>query len=137
MGCYEDFWQVTESALIFACKTLNLPCEPATRAQLMDAYLHLEPYPEVRQALSALSDYALAILSNGSPRMLQAAVQNAGLEGTFSHVISVDEAKIYKPSPRVYQLASQKMGMAETATGFVSSNAWDVIGARAFGLWTC
>ncbi len=62
MGRYEDFWQVTESALVFTCKALNLPCPPATRAQLMEAYLHLEPYPEVQQALSALSDYSLAIL---------------------------------------------------------------------------
>lgn len=137
MGCYEDFWQVTESALIFACKTLNLPCEPATRTQLMDAYLHLKPYPEVRQALSALSNYSLAILSNGSPRMLQAAVKSAGLEGVFSHVISVDEVKIYKPSPQVYQLAPQKTGVDKSAIGFVSSNSWDIIGAKAFGLWTC
>ena len=137
MGHYEDFWQVTESALIVACQTLNLPCEPARRAQLMDAYLHLEPYPDVRPALTALADYSLAILSNGSSRMLQAAVASAGLEGLFSHVISVDEAKIYKPSPRVYQLASQKMGLPAAAIGFVSSNAWDVIGAKAVGFWTC
>ena len=103
----------------------------------MDAYLHLEPFPEVGQGLRALSGYSLAILSNGSPRMLQAAVKSAQLEGTFSHVISVDEAKIYKPSPRVYQLASQKMGLPAAAIGFVSSNAWDVIGAKAVGFWTC
>ncbi len=137
MGYYEDFWRVTESALAFACQALNLPCEPATRAQLMDAYLHLEPYPEVRQALSALSDYPLVILSNGSPRMLQSAVESAELEGIFSYVISIDEIKIYKPSPRVYQLASQKLGVPETAIGFVSSNSWDVIGAKAFGFWAC
>ncbi len=137
MGRYEDFWQVTESALTFACKTLNLLCPPATRAELMEAYLHLEPYPEVQASLRALSRYPLAILSNGSPRMLQAAVESAGLQGMFSHVLSVDEVKMYKPSPRVYQLASRKMGVAESAIGFVSSNFWDVAGAKAFGLWTC
>lgn len=137
MGRYEDFWQVTEAALVFACKTLNLPCPPATRAELMEAYLHLDPYPEVLPSLKALSNYPLAILSNGSPRMLQAAVESAGLQGIFSHVLSVDAVKIYKPSPRVYELASQKMGVAASAIGFVSSNSWDVIGAKAAGLWTC
>ena len=137
MGRYEDFWQVTEAALVFACKTLNLPCPPATRAELMEAYLHLDPYPEVLPSLKALSNYPLAILSNGSPRMLQAAVESAGLRGIFSHVLSVDTVRIYKPSPRVYELASQKMGVAASAIGFVSSNSWDVIGAKAAGLWTC
>jgi len=137
MGRYEDFWQVTESALVFACKSLSLSCPPGTRAQLMEAYLRLDPYTEVREALKTLSNYPLAILSNGSPRMLHAVVKSAGLEGVFSHVISVDEVKIYKPSPRVYQLASQKMSVPETAIGFVSSNSWDVIGAKAFGFWTC
>jgi len=137
MGRYEDFWQVTEAALVFACKTLNLPCPPATRAELMEAYLHLDPYPEVLPSLKALANYPLAILSNGSPRMLQAAVESAGLRGIFSHILSVDTVKIYKPSPRVYELASQKMGVATSAIGFVSSNSWDVIGAKAAGLWTC
>src|SRR2546425_8838100 len=98
MGRYEDFWQVTESALVFACKSLSLSCPPGTRAQLMEAYLRLDPYTEVREALKTLSNYPLAILSNGSPRMLHAVVKSAGLEGVFSHVISVDEVKIYKRS---------------------------------------
>ncbi len=136
MGRYEDFWHVTESALSFACKTLNLQCPPATSAQLMEAYLHLDSYPEVKQALNSLSEYSLAILSNGSPRMLQAAVESAGLQGIFSRVISVDEVKIYKPSPRVYRLASQKLRVAKAAIGFVSSNFWDIAGAKAFGLRT-
>jgi 2-haloacid dehalogenase len=136
MGRYEDFWQVTESALVFACNSLGLSCPPATRAELMEAYLHLQPFPEVSQALKALSGFALAILSNGSPKMLQAAVASAGLQGVFSHVLSVDEVKIYKPSPRVYQLARDRMGLPSTAIGFVSSNSWDVIGAKNFGFWT-
>lgn len=137
MGRHKDFWQVTESALVFACKSLNLPCPPATRAQLMDAYQHLDPFPEVRQALKSLSGYPLAILSNGSPRMLRAAVESSGLKGVFSQVISVEAAKIYKPSPRVYQLACKKLRVAKGAIGFVSSNCWDVIGAKNFGFWTC
>jgi 2-haloacid dehalogenase len=102
----------------------------------MEAYLRLESYPEVRQALTALSGYSLAILSNGSPRMLRAAVTSAGLQGTFSRVISVDSAKIFKPSPRVYGLAPQKLRVAKAAIGFVSSNFWDVAGAKAFGFRT-
>lgn len=137
MGRYEDFWQVTESALVFACKSLDLSCPPATRAELMEAYLHLQPFPEVPQALRAVSGYSRAILSNGSPKMLQAAVASAGLEGMFSHVLSVDEVKIYKPNPRVYQQACDRMGLATSAIGFISSNFWDVAGARNFGFWTC
>lgn len=137
MGCYEDLWQVTESALVFACKSLRLQCEPATRAKLMNAYLNLKTFPEVHQTLGALSQYSLAILSNGSPCMLQAAVESAGLKGIFSHVISVDELKTYKPNPKVYQLAIDKTGVDKSAIGFVSSNSFDVIGARAFGFWTC
>jgi 2-haloacid dehalogenase len=137
MGRYEDFWNVTESGLVFACKNLGLSCPPPARAQLMSAYLHLEPFGEVQQALRALDDYSLAILSNGSPRMLRAAVKSAGLDGVFTQVISVDEVKIYKPNPRVYRLAPQKLKLAKTRIGFVSSNFWDVAGAKAFGLWTC
>ena len=137
MGRYQDFWKVTESALVFACKVLGLPCDPSTRDRLMDAYLRLDPYPEVPAALNALSHYPLAILSNGSPRMLKAAVENAGLQGLFAQVISVHEVKIYKPSPRVYQLAPKRLGVGPEAIGFVSSNSFDVIGAKAFGFWVC
>jgi len=137
MGRYEDFWQVTESALVFACRSLNLSCPPATRQKLMDAYLHLDSYPEVLQALRSLSTYKLAILSNGSPRMLAAVVENTGLRDVFSDVISVDEVKIYKPSPRVYELAPRHLKVPQDAIGFISSNFWDIAGAKSFGLWTC
>jgi len=137
MGRYEDFWQVTESALVFACRSLNLACPPATRQKLMDAYLHLNPFPEVRQALQSLSRYKLAILSNGSPRMLAAVVESTGLKAVFADVISVDEVKIFKPSPRVYELAPRHLKVPLDAIGFISSNFWDIAGARSFGLWTC
>ena len=137
MGRYEDFWQVTESALAFACRSLQLACPPATRQRLMDGYLHLDPFPEVRQALQSLARYKLVILSNGSPRMLAAVVENAGLKDVFADVISVDEVKIFKPSPRVYELASRHLKLPQGAIGFISSNFWDIAGARSFGLWTC
>ncbi len=136
MGRYKDFWQVTESALAFACMSLGLSCPPDMRAKLMETYLHLDPFPEVQEALRALSDYSLAILSNGSPRMLRAAVESADLKGIFSRIISVDEARIYKPSPRVYRLAPQKLHVATSAIGFISANFWDIAGAKAFGFHT-
>jgi len=136
MGRYKDFWQVTESALVFACKSLGLPCPPDTRAKLMETYLHLNTFAEVQQSLRALSGYSLAILSNGSPRMLRAAVDSAGLKGVFSRILSVDAAKIYKPSPRVYRLAPQKLRVSRGAIGFISANFWDIAGAKAFGFHT-
>lgn len=137
MGRYEDFWQVTEAALVFATKSMGLRCDAAVRQRLLDAYLRLDPFPEVKPALEALADHNLAILSNGSPRMLKAVVENAGLARTFKHVISVDEVKIYKPSPRVYELAPRRTDVPTHDTGFISANFWDIAGAKSFGFWTC
>ncbi|MBI1882067.1 MAG: haloacid dehalogenase type II, partial [Chloroflexi bacterium] len=136
MGRYEDFWEITAKALRFACRALTLPLEPDRQARLVEAYLYLETYPEVHQALTALADYPLAILSNGSPPMLAAVVSNANLQDTFAHVISVDEVKIFKPSPQVYRLVVDKLGLAPETIGFVSSNSFDIIGATAFGFRT-
>ncbi len=138
MKHYADFWKVTEDGLVFAANSLNLKLDPAKRKQLMDAYLSLATFPDVPPGLKELSaaGYRLAILSNGSPRMLQEAAKNSGIDRLLAHIISVDEIKIYKPSPRVYQLAAKKLGTAPEATGFVSSNSWDVAGAASFGLTT-
>jgi 2-haloacid dehalogenase len=136
-GTYEDFWLVTESALKFACRSLNLACPPPTQQALMESYLHLDLFPDVRETLARLSQYKMAILSNGSPKMLAAAVENANLHGIFADVISVDEVKIYKTSPRAYGLVSQHLGVPGGAVAFVSSNFWDIAGANSFGFWTC
>ena len=136
-GQYEDFWKVTESALAFACRSLSLACPPQTREVLMESYLHLDIFPDVRPALAKLSQYKLAILSNGSPRMLSAVVESARLNGVFTNVISVDEVKIYKTSPRVYGLVSEHLGVAHSGVAFASSNFWDIAGAKSFGFWTC
>jgi len=133
MDRYEDFWKVTESALVATCNAMNLPLEAKARAQLMEAYLSLKPFPEVKQTLSALSKIPKAILSNGNLRMLEDVVKNAGLEGAFSQLISIEEAKIYKPSAAAYQLAVKKMGADAESIGFVSSNFFDVAGAKVFG----
>jgi 2-haloacid dehalogenase len=137
MGRYEVFEKVTAESLVFACKKLNLDLSAEKRAQLMDAYNKLDTFPEVKEALKTLSSVPLAILSNGSPKMLQALVKRGGLEGVFTKVISVDEAKIYKPSPKAYQLTIDAFKVkTRSEIGFVSSNGWDAIGATSFGLTT-
>jgi len=110
---------------------------PQTREDLMESYLHLDIFFDVRPALAKLSHLKLAILSNGSPRMLAAAVESAGLNDVFTDVISADEVKIYKTSPRVYSLVSEHLGVSDSAVAFVSSNFWDIAGAKSFGFWTC
>jgi 2-haloacid dehalogenase len=133
MGRYEDFWTVTESALTFACGRLGLQVRAADRQRLMDAYLALDPFPEVRAALARLRDLPCAILSNGAPRMLQAVVEHGGLGEYLRAIISVDDVRTFKPHPAVYALGPARLGLPRTAVGFVSSNGWDVAGAKAFG----
>jgi 2-haloacid dehalogenase len=136
MNRYKDFWQVTEEALEFSCSSLGLTSTPEEKQQLMQQYLRLAAYPDARDALAALDGLPLLILSNGSPRMLEAVVQNAALANRFSALLSVDAVKIYKPSPLVYQLALNETRLDKNAIGFVSSNSWDIAGATAFGLQT-
>jgi len=133
MGRYQDFWDVTGAALSFACRRLGLEVGPAERARLMDAYLGLDPFPEVRTALERLRGLRCGILSNGAPRMLEAVVAHAGLGALLEAVISVDEVRTFKPAPAVYALGPARLGLPREAIGFVSSNCWDVIGAKAYG----
>jgi 2-haloacid dehalogenase len=135
MGSYADFWSITESALLSACSTLGLPANPSLQ-ELMGAYLRLGVFPDVLDALGSLSGHRLAVLSNGSPAMLAAAIRNAGLDGLFDCVISVDEAGAYKPSPAVYGLAPRRLGVPPSAIAFVSSNYWDAAGAARVGFRT-
>lgn len=133
MGRYADFTAVTRDALEYACKVLHLALDEKKCAQLMDAYNHLALYPDARDALAALSGLKLAILSNGSPAMLEPLVRNAGLGEVLNAVISVDRVKIFKPDSRVYQLAPDTLGVDKSEIGFVSSNYWDAAGAKSFG----
>jgi len=133
MGRYEDFWAVTEAALRFSLRRLGLRAGEAEIARLMEAYLSLACFPEVPAALERLAGRPLAILSNGSPRMLQAAVASSGLGARLQHVLSVDAVKTYKPAPSVYALGPRALGVPADALLFVSSNAWDVAGAKAVG----
>lgn len=133
-GNHADFWQVTGDALDFAMATLRLG-SPALRARLMDLYLSLSCYPEVPEVLRALKGKGmrLAILSNGTPAMLDAAVRNSQLAGIFDHVLSVEEVGIYKPHPLVYRLAADRLAIDPKEGCFVSSNGWDACAAQANG----
>jgi len=133
MGRYEDFWTVTEAALRYAIRRLALPVNEAQIRRLLEAYLSLACFPEVPAALARLAPRPRAILSNGSPRMLQAAVASSGLGPHLDHVLSVDTVKTYKPAPAVYALGPRALGVPVAELLFVSSNAWDVVGAKAFG----
>ena len=133
MNHYADFWQVTREALVYACRSLGLHCEVTQQDELMQEYLQLETYPDVTVGLEALLGQRLAILSNGSPGMLEAVVEHAGLTRTFATLMSVDTVRTYKPSPAVYQLAVEALKLKKSEIGFVSANYWDVVGAGAFG----
>jgi 2-haloacid dehalogenase len=137
MERYEDFWQVTEAALHFAVRQLGIVASEVQLVRLMEAYLSLSTFPDVKPAFEQLKGFPLAILSNGSPRMLEAAVRSSGLASYLAHVISVDAVKTYKPSPSVYALGPKAMGLSAGEILFVSSNAWDVAGAKAYGYRVC
>jgi 2-haloacid dehalogenase len=137
MGRYEDFWAVTEAALRFSLERLGIAAADEAIRRLMEAYLSLATFPEVQTALAAMAGTPLGILSNGSPTMLAAAVRSSGLEGRFAHVLSVDAVRIYKPSRAVYELGTRAFALPAGEILFVSSNGWDVAGAKAFGYRTC
>jgi 2-haloacid dehalogenase len=134
-GMHADFWQVTADALTYSLETLDLH-RPGIHDRLMQLYLTLEPFPEVPGVLDRLkrSGLPLAILSNGSPKMLDAAVSSAGLGRFFDAVLSVEEAGVFKPHRKVYQLAVDRLGVPAHTIAFQSSNAWDAYAASAFGM---
>jgi 2-haloacid dehalogenase len=136
MGRHRDFWRLTEDGLVYACKALGLDLTADARARLLQAYLRLTAFPDVKPGLEALRrrGLRLAILSNGEPKMLEAAAQSAGILGLLDRLISVEEVGVFKPSPRVYGLAPERLGVDSAELGFVSSNCWDVAGAASAGL---
>ncbi len=121
---HEDFWQVTGDALDFALETLGIE-KPGLRERLMTLYLTLDAFPEVPTVLMRLKQAGLqtAILSNGSPKMIDAVVKSANLVGLIDAVLSVEEVGIYKPHPKVYQLAVDRLKVPASAIAFQSSNA--------------
>jgi 2-haloacid dehalogenase len=135
MRRHRDFWQITGDALDHALAHHRIDPGPI-REPLLQAYLTLDTYPEVPAMLERLRAAGLkrAILSNGEPKMLQAGAESAGIAGLLDAVLSVEQVGVYKPDPRVYQLAVDRLGVPPEAIAFQSSNAWDVHGAASFGL---
>ncbi|HYM17836.1 MAG TPA: haloacid dehalogenase type II [Micropepsaceae bacterium] len=134
---HADFWQVTGDALDFTLETLGIADE-TLRRRLMDLYLSLETFPEVEGVLRQLKQAGMrtAILSNGNPAMLKSVVAANRLESLLDAVLSVEEAGVFKPHPKVYQLAVDRLGVPADAIAFQSSNAWDIHAASAFGMRT-
>lgn len=138
MEKYHDFWRVSEQALEFTFQRFGLEASPDQRRRLMAAWLRPTPYPDVATALPRLAErYPLAVLSNGTPRMLETGLKATGLRPHFRWVISVDAVKRYKPSPKVYELAPKHMKLRKEEILFVSANSFDVVGAKSFGFKVC
>ena len=129
MRRYVDFRAITRDALRYSLDTIGITPDEAVLDRIVDAYDNLSPYPEAAEALGALSQYRLAILSNGSPDMLDALVRNSGLDLFFEAVISVAPKQTYKPDPRAYELVHEQLGVRPEESVFVTSNGFDVAGA--------
>lgn len=135
---YKPFWEVTQDALVFSCKKLGLELSLEAQNALMGEYARLKAFPENLAVLRGLhaQGLKLSILSNGTSHMLQSAVEAAGMQGLFSHLLSVDSVRKYKTAPEAYQLGPDTFGVPAKQILFVSSNAWDVCCATWFGYTT-
>ena len=135
---HADFWQVTQDGLDWAMEKMGVGHDAALRERLLALYWELQAYPEVPAMLKALKDAGLntAILSNGSPDMLDGAVQSAGIADVLDDSLSVQSVGIFKPDARVYDLVGQRFGCAKGEVLFVSSNGWDAAGAAGYGFTT-
>jgi len=133
-GHYADFWTLTERALDYAFERVPTVSR-ALRTNLLDAYLTLDAFADARAALAELKARGrrIAILSNGTPRMLDAAVQASGIAALCDAILSVDTVRMYKPRPEVYALVTGRFGVKPDAVVFASSNRWDIMGAASFG----
>jgi 2-haloacid dehalogenase len=131
MQRYAPFSTVTREALAHSCEALGLELTAERMEALMAEYNMLAAFPDVPSIFGKMKGVKRAILSNGSPDMLEPLVAHSGLE--LDAVISVDQAGVFKPAPAVYQLAVRRLGVAKENIGFVSSNCWDAIGAKSFG----
>ena len=137
-GAHADFWEVTQNGLDWALEANGLAGDPALRQRLLDLYWQLRAFPEVPAMLTALKAAGMqtAILSNGSPAMLDGAVQSAGLGAVLDDVLSVESVGVFKPDPRVYDLVGARFGCRPAEVLFVSSNGWDAAAAAGYGYVT-
>ena len=135
---HADFWQCTQDALDYALATHAIT-QPGLRDGLLQSYRTLDVYPDVRPALGTLRDLGqkTAVLSNGTPNMLAEAVAAGGLGDMLDHVLSVEAVGCFKPTPAAYALATRALGVSAHEILFLSSNAWDAMGAQAFGMTVC
>ena len=133
MERYQDFEALTRASLRYSLDALGLSHDAAILDRIVAKYLNLDPYPDTSATLAALQGRTLAILSNGSPSMLEALVHNSGLAPMLAAVLSVDAIGVFKPSPRAYDLVEQRLGVPPRDVVFVSSNPFDVSGAKSFG----
>ncbi|SDW75073.1 2-haloacid dehalogenase [Ruegeria halocynthiae] len=133
-----DFWDVTQDGLDWALEASGLQGHPALRQRLLDLYWELQAYPEVPEMLKTLNSGGMrtAILSNGSPPMLNGAVQSAGIGDVLDGVLSVESVGVFKPHVHVYDLVPSRFGCARDEVLFVSSNGWDAAGASGYGFVT-
>ena len=135
---HTDFWEVTQDGLDWALEKCGVDGDAELRERLLALYWELQAYPEVPEMLQTLKTAGLdtAILSNGSPDMLDGAVQSAGIETLLDDNLSVQSVGIFKPDSRVYDLVGQRVGCAKDEVLFVSSNGWDAAGATGYGFTT-
>jgi len=137
MDRYEPFSTVTSQALSFACQELGIRLEEEVRAHMVQGYYELQAFQELKEGLGGLKErYKLAILSNADPAMLNSAAEFNEIDHYFDAILSVDSIKQFKPIPAVYQLAPDALELSASEIAFVSSNTWDVSGAKSFGLFT-
>lgn len=136
MGNYATLSSITHQALKYALKENELKSNEQNEQHLLEAYLHLPLYAEVENVLTELKDQKLVVFSNGSHDMLDPLIENAGLENLFSEVLSIDEIQQFKPTPASYQYAVEKLDLENHEVLFMSSNGWDISGAKNFGFQT-
>ena len=133
MGRHKDFWQITEDSLDKSIQAFNI--DLTMKNELLDLYKILTPYPEVKETLKNLKDkkYKLAILSNGTPALLNELVKSNDLQDLFDDIFSIEEVKIYKPSSKVYDMPIKKYNIKKEEAAFLSANTWDVSGGGNYG----
>ena len=136
MGRYENFWRLTRRALDYALESAGITLNETAIEHIMDAYRHLELFPDTKEGLRQLHDagFRMIVLSNGSPDMLHDLVDNTGLAPYFEEIVSADAVKVFKPDPRVYQLAAEYFKCPIADVWMISSNSFDAVGAKAAGM---
>ena len=133
MNRYKDFWKITEDSLDKSMKVFNI--DISMRNELLNLYKKLSPYPEVKKVLNNLKEknYKIAILSNGTPSLLNELVLSNNLDNVFDDIFSIEEVKIYKPHSKVYNIPINKYQINKDEVAFLSANTWDVSGGGNFG----